>query len=199
MAWDGTKSYNDKTNEKCRKFLDNNTNMPGITRGRSTHDPPCPHAHAPFSQTFPWEASPKAYSEVIFYQNIGCTDKLSRSCLTIKAWLSYGIAWVMGIAVLDLKLFDLWLNWNLWFWAVLRDLSRRHFWCTDKRSPPPLTHTKHPAFKWCRLCLCVVKTVRIQNEKASWTNGRTEKPKSISSWHGDNNSCRRITYMFVLY
>ena len=33
-----------------------------------------------FRQNFPWEASPEAFSEVIFDENIGRTDKLSRSC-----------------------------------------------------------------------------------------------------------------------
>ena len=63
------------------------------TRGRSAQDPPCPRAHvrskkkkkksgiwlSRFRQNFPWEASPEALLEVISDENIGRTDKLSRS------------------------------------------------------------------------------------------------------------------------
>ena len=44
-----------------------------------------------------------AFSEVIFGENIGRTDKLSRSCETTGAGLSYGI----GIVVVGQKLLEL--------------------------------------------------------------------------------------------
>ena len=61
------------------------------TRGRSAQDPPCPRAHvrskkknpefdSRFRQNFTWEASPEALLEVISDENIGRTDKLSKSC-----------------------------------------------------------------------------------------------------------------------
>ena len=61
------------------------------TSGRSAQDPRA-FAHTfvqekksgiwlcRFHQNFPWEASPEALSEVISDENIGRTDKLSRSC-----------------------------------------------------------------------------------------------------------------------
>ena len=74
-----------------------------------------------------------------------------------------GLSYGMGIASLGLKLFDLWRskNWNLWFWAVFRDLFRRNFFGGGVRKnwPPPMTHSRHPAFKWYRFGLCVMKTV----------------------------------------
>ena len=44
-----------------------------------------------------------AFSEVIFGENIGRMDKLSRSCETTDAGLSYGI----GIVVVGQKLLEL--------------------------------------------------------------------------------------------
>ena len=88
------------------------------TRGRSAQDPPCPctqvrsnkkkkkkirNLTAVYAKNFPWEASPEAFSDVIYDENIGRTNKLSRSCLTTEAGLSYGT----GIAFMGPKLYDL--------------------------------------------------------------------------------------------
>ena len=43
---------------------------------------------ADFRQKVPWGRSRVAFSEVIFGENIGRTDKLSRSCETAEAGLS---------------------------------------------------------------------------------------------------------------
>ena len=69
------------------KFPNKTKKDSGLTRGRSAQDPPCPRAHVRskkksgicFRQNFPWEASPEALLEVISDENIGRTDKLSRS------------------------------------------------------------------------------------------------------------------------
>ena len=58
---------------------------------------------ADFRQKVPWERSRVAFSEVIFGENIGRTDKLSRSCKTTDAGLSYGI----GIVVVGQKPLEL--------------------------------------------------------------------------------------------
>ena len=74
------------------------------------------------------------------------TDKLSRSCYTTEA----GLSCCMGIAVTaGSKLFDLWRfkHWNLWFWAVFRDRSRRNFGSTVKTDHPPLAHSRQSAFR----------------------------------------------------
>ena len=128
-----------------------------LTRGRSAQDPPCPCATVRskkkkkkksgiwlnhFSPNFPWEAS-KAFSEVVSDENSGRTTnwvdpvKLRNQGFHM-VWVSQ--SWAR-------KLFDLWRykNWNLWFWAIFRDLSRRKFGGTEKRTPHDTLQT--PSFQ----------------------------------------------------
>ena len=61
-----------------------------------------------------------------------------------------------------------------------------------------MTHSRHPAFRWYRFGLCVMKTVggvtRTKREKErpgqtdrqtdGQTDRQTDKPKTISPFHG---------------
>ena len=86
----------------------------------------------------------------------------------------------MGIVVVGQKLLELWRskNWNMWFSAVFRGLSRRNFGGQGK-TDPPMTQSGPPAFIWYRFHGCglhslgVYKRTKSKKERDGQTDGRT--------------------------
>ena len=98
------------------------------------------------------------------------TDKLSRSCSSVSCsvTVSYGtteaqLSYDVGIVVVGQKLFDLWRskNWNKWFSAVFRSLSRHFSGEGGSGKRTPMTQSGPAAFIWYRFHGCGLHSLGV--------------------------------------
>ena len=93
-----------------------------------------------------------------------------------EAGLSYGIR----IVVVGQKLLELWSskNWNMWFSAVFRGLSRRNVFLGAGKNGFPMTQSR-PQLSYgigFMVVGCVVsESISAQNKKKSVTDRRTDR------------------------